>query len=329
MKKMSIFTIAAIAFMAFAFMPNAAFACGDKATTAKTSTVDAKMASSKSSCGAKAEATTASAKGSCDAKAKATMANAKKDCDPAACIEMAKVGKCDPAACATMTKAEKAEGMSKCPVTGATKATTAGAKGECDSKATAQMASSKASCGAKAEATTASAKGECASTAKAEMASSKSSCSASKDAKATMAGSKAACASKTDATTASTKGECDGDSKYTLVSMDISGMTCGGCENAVKAALEQVDGVMSVKKVCHEAGKAMVYIDKAKMNDNAMLTKAVSNKGFGAEIIPAVAKSTDASSAKMTGKSCSATASEKAACSAEKKDAKMTAAGTK
>lgn len=97
--------------------------------------------------------------------------------------------------------------------------------------------------------------------------------------------------------------------KYTLVAMNIKGMTCGGCEESVKTALANVEGVMSVKEVSYESGTAKVYIDKAKMKDNNLLTTAVSNKGYVAEVIPAVAKTQTVNS---HGKTC--TAAEKAAC---------------
>lgn len=254
MKKMTLFAIAALAFVAFAVMPATGFACGaDKSakTTAAADKAEAKMVSSKSACGAKVDATQANAKANCDPSACATM-------DKAACAAMISAGKCDPSACAS-------------------KATTAAATS--DAKAT--MVGSKSSCGATA----------------------------------TKAGAESACsAHKSDVTTAAADADMAG---FTLVKMSVNGMTCGGCEKSVTAALEKVDGVVKVKKVCSSEGVALVYVDPAKMKDNALLTTAVANKGFAAEVIPAVSKTTDAS------------ATEKAACGAKKtEETKMTAAGT-
>ena len=93
-----------------------------------------------------------------------------------------------------------------------------------------------------------------------------------------------------------------------LTSMSISGMTCGGCENNVKAAFMKVDGVNEVLEVCHKAGFAVVCTDSKKAS-NEVLMNAVSAKGFNAEIIPAVATiSTDSKLTKTnsTGKACCA-----------------------
>ena len=279
MKKMSLFAIAALAFVAFAVMPATGFACGEEKSAKTTaasdksacgSKVDATQASAKSACGSKVDATQASAKSACGSKVEATQASAKANCDPSACATM------DKAACAALIAAGKCD-----PSACASKATTAAATD--DTKAT--MVGSKSAC-----ASTAS------------KASAESACSAH----------------KTDAATASADADMAG---YTLVKMNVSGMTCGGCEKSVTAALEKIDGVVKVKKVCSGEGVALVYVDQAKMKDNAVLTTAVANKGFGAEVIPAVSKVSDVS---MSGKACGA--SEKA--SKKTEETKMTAAGT-
>lgn len=98
----------------------------------------------------------------------------------------------------------------------------------------------------------------------------------------------------------------------------IEGMTCGGCESTITKALKELDGVVHVLSVSHKDGQAVVCIDASKCK-NESLIKAVTSKGYKAEIIPAVAKS-DAKSGSMDMKSCSKTCSEKekAACAAKK-----------
>ena len=71
--------------------------------------------------------------------------------------------------------------------------------------------------------------------------------------------------------------------------MSVKGMTCGSCESQVTSALSKVEGVNKVIKVDHKEGFALVCCDPAKI-DNKMLTAAVINTGYQAEIIPAVAK---------------------------------------
>jgi copper chaperone len=76
--------------------------------------------------------------------------------------------------------------------------------------------------------------------------------------------------------------------KCETISMSVKGMTCGGCEKGIETALLKVDGVLKVIKVSHETGEAMVCVDPTKI-DRAVMTAAVVNKGYEAEIIPAVA----------------------------------------
>jgi copper chaperone CopZ len=110
--------------------------------------------------------------------------------------------------------------------------------------------------------------------------------------------------------------------------MDIKGMTCGGCENAVTTALEAVPGVIKVVKVDHKEGLALVCADLQKCTTDD-LTKAVSSKGFEASVVPAVAVSTTTVTAKKgctpgCAKTCGAAAAKscnktKASCGSAKK----------
>lgn len=93
-----------------------------------------------------------------------------------------------------------------------------------------------------------------------------------------------------------------------FTAMSVKGMTCGGCENTIKAALMNIDGVNKVLGVCYKSGYAAVCANPDEAS-NEVLLKAVSAKGFDAEIIPAVAIiSTDAKTSTIgyTGKTCGA-----------------------
>lgn len=83
------------------------------------------------------------------------------------------------------------------------------------------------------------------------------------------------------------------DDKSSTRTLSIKGMTCTGCENTISAALAEVPGVVEVVKVCHKSGQAIVRVDPTGADDE-LLTKAVVNKGYEAEIIPAVVKTTEA-----------------------------------
>lgn len=163
-----------------------------------------------------------------------------------------------------------------------------------------------------------------------------STCSASKTT-ATQASSSACTASKTNATQASAKSACSeeqmaacakalgmskedcakmcADGSHTIKTISIEGMTCTGCENSVKTALQKVEGVKNVVSISHKDKTAVVCFDPKKC-EPATLTKTITSKGYKAQIMPAVAKvsSTDAPSAatcsdaqkKACGSSCTA-----------------------
>lgn len=112
---------------------------------------------------------------------------------------------------------------------------------------------------------------------------------------------------------------CGDNKNCDMTQISIKGMTCGGCEKDVEAALTAVPGVLKVVKVSHKEGFALVCTDKAKCEAGS-LTKAVSAKGYEAQIIPAVAKTTAAtgSTCGMGAKKVDATqASSKKACGPE------------
>jgi copper chaperone CopZ len=155
------------------------------------------------------------------------------------------------------------------------------------------------------------------STATSKMVSDKSACTAgATKASATSAcpaGSQASCAAKLGMTTEDCQKVC-AQGQYTLVSMDVKGMTCGSCEEAVSASLSKVPGVVKVGKVDYKSGTAYALIDPMKVKDE-QLVKAVSDKGYEAKVIPAVAvEQMSGDAAKMDASGCSA--AQKAACAA-------------
>lgn len=105
-----------------------------------------------------------------------------------------------------------------------------------------------------------------------------------------------------------------------FVALSISGMTCGGCEQTIESALGKVEGVRRVVKVSHEDGKAWVCYEADKV-ETATLANAVTKSGYKAEVIPAVAKSSDKDAAGLTAasKSCAKTCTSKERAKCEKK----------
>lgn len=68
-----------------------------------------------------------------------------------------------------------------------------------------------------------------------------------------------------------------------VCTLQVSGMTCGGCEAAVRNAARKVDGVKDVK-ASYKTGIAEVTYDPARTTPES-IAKAVTDKsGFKAEV---------------------------------------------
>ena len=63
---------------------------------------------------------------------------------------------------------------------------------------------------------------------------------------------------------------------------DVEGMTCGGCEVAVKRAVGKLEGVNSVK-ASHEDGRAEVTYDPGKVTIE-QIVEAIEKLGYQAEL---------------------------------------------
>ncbi|MCA1561168.1 MAG: cation transporter [Acidobacteria bacterium] len=66
--------------------------------------------------------------------------------------------------------------------------------------------------------------------------------------------------------------------------LKVSGMTCGGCEAAVRMAARSVDGVTDVK-ASYAKGNAEVTFDPSKTNPAAIAKVITEKSGFKAETI--------------------------------------------
>jgi len=62
------------------------------------------------------------------------------------------------------------------------------------------------------------------------------------------------------------------------VSLDVTGMKCGGCESNVKKKLDEIDGVISVEAMNKE-NKVDVEFDADKTNVD-VISKAITDAGF-------------------------------------------------
>ena len=125
------------------------------------------------------------------------------------------------------------------------------------------------------------------------------------EAKAQMVGSGCGASKTTEATTASAGAHCDYTGKCATLTLNVNGMTCGGCESSVKEALLSDKGVIKVVSVDYKEGKAVVCYDPDKV-ESGKLAALVSDKGYKAEVVPAVATSGTgkAVSCPVTGTQC-------------------------
>lgn len=69
-----------------------------------------------------------------------------------------------------------------------------------------------------------------------------------------------------------------------ICTLKVTGMTCAGCEAAVRMAARSVDGVTFVN-VSHAKGNAEVTFDPSKTNPDAIAKVITDTSGFKAEAI--------------------------------------------
>ncbi len=64
------------------------------------------------------------------------------------------------------------------------------------------------------------------------------------------------------------------------VTLHVTGMTCGGCEHAVKRAVSRLGGVSQVT-ASHPQNEVIVEYDAAKV-DRALIANAINKAGYTA-----------------------------------------------
>ncbi len=68
------------------------------------------------------------------------------------------------------------------------------------------------------------------------------------------------CSNKPKAEAETTTEAPDASIEWTVVKLDVEGMTCDGCENAIKAGVESLEGIAGVES-SHEEGWTEVKYD--------------------------------------------------------------------
>jgi copper chaperone CopZ len=74
------------------------------------------------------------------------------------------------------------------------------------------------------------------------------------------------------------------DGQGAVCKLKVTGMTCSGCEAAVKMAAKRVDGVKSVTASA-KSGTAEVSYDALKTSPEAIAKAVSTNSGFKAEVV--------------------------------------------
>ncbi len=62
------------------------------------------------------------------------------------------------------------------------------------------------------------------------------------------------------------------------LTLKVTGMTCGGCESAIRRVLSMVDGVTSAT-ASHQAGEVKVVFEPSKTN-RAKIEQAIETAGY-------------------------------------------------
>ena len=74
------------------------------------------------------------------------------------------------------------------------------------------------------------------------------------------------------------------DGHVATCTLKVTGMTCGGCESAVKLAAKRVGGVKTVTASA-KSGTAEVTYDASKTSPEAIAKAVTANSGFKAEVL--------------------------------------------
>ena len=74
------------------------------------------------------------------------------------------------------------------------------------------------------------------------------------------------------------------DGPLVTCKLKVTGMTCGGCESAVKLAAKRVDGVKAVTASARSRAAEVAY-DASKTSAEAIAKAVTTNSGFKAEVL--------------------------------------------
>ena len=88
----------------------------------------------------------------------------------------------------------------------------------------------------------------------------------------------AGCNAPTEKTDLTETAEPVAAAEWVEVTLNVEGMTCDGCENAIKAGVESLDGIVEVES-SHEEGWTKVKYDKALCSEEDIKAK-ITDTGY-------------------------------------------------
>lgn len=88
----------------------------------------------------------------------------------------------------------------------------------------------------------------------------------------------AGCNTTTEKKNASETEQQNPAAEWVMVTIDVGGMTCDGCEKAIQASVEKLDGIASVES-SHEEGWTKVKYDKSQTSVDAIEGK-ITDTGY-------------------------------------------------
>jgi copper ion binding protein len=65
---------------------------------------------------------------------------------------------------------------------------------------------------------------------------------------------------------------------YIEVTFDVQGMTCEGCEKAIMASVNKLEGIDAVS-ASHQTGESVVRFDSTRVNTR-LITEAITSAGY-------------------------------------------------
>ena len=103
---------------------------------------------------------------------------------------------------------------------------------------------------------------------------------------------------------------------FVTLNLGVKGMTCGGCENKVKAALGSIDGVVETKKVSSESDEAVLTYDPSVTNEETIVKALTEKTGYAIAVSKDGAMTGEGATKASCAKTC--TKEQKAACNKAK-----------